>query len=48
MNDIIKSMCSKTIFSGETILVIASLLEKTGKLLNKNKKVAKFYEYHYK
>ena len=39
-NSIIKGMCAKTIFSGETILIIASLLDKTGKLLNKNKKAA--------
>ena len=41
-------MCAKTIFSGETVLIIASLLGKTGKLLNKNKKTALFYEYETK
>lgn len=43
MNEIVKKMCAKTIFSGETILIIASLLDKTGKLLNKSKKAATFY-----
>ena len=45
MNGIVKSMCQKTIFNGETILIVGSLLDITGKLLNKNKKAARFYDY---
>lgn len=48
MNGIVKGMCSKTIFNGETILIIGSLLDKTGKLLNRSKKAARFYDYREK
>ena len=45
MSEMIKEINAKTIINGKTVMIIGSMLENTGKLMNHNKKLAKFYNY---
>ena len=45
VHTIVKTICAKTILSGQTIILSGSALNETGKILNNSNKIAQFYGY---
>lgn len=48
ITEIIKEICAKTVINGKTAILIGSLQDTTGKIMNHNKKLARFYNYKFK